>query len=197
MNRGPAVIVLAAGQGSRYRQLAGADQDKLLAPCLGRDGVVRAVLEQVLINLPARLSRRLLVTTADRHEVARLGQAYGCQVLRVDSPGMGHSIAAGVGACVDAGGWLVMPGDMPFILSSTVERVLQSMGEGVISVPVLGTEYGHPVGFGQGYGAALLGLSGDRGARRLFTQGTVIQVPVADPGVLWDVDVPQALLFNG
>ncbi|WP_421547703.1 nucleotidyltransferase family protein [Pseudomonas sp. QD4] len=197
MSQEPAVIVLAAGQGSRYRQLAGADQDKLLAPCIGRDGVVRPVLEHVLVNLPARLSRRLLVTTADRHAVARLGQAYGCQVLRVDSPGMGHSIAAGVGACTDAGGWLVMPGDMPFILASTVERVLQEMEEGAISVPVLGAEYGHPVGFGRGYGAALLGLSGDRGARRLFAQGTLVPVSVTDPGVLWDVDVPQALLFSG
>ena len=34
-------IVLAAGQGSRFRAEAGADQDKLLAPCLGLDGVTR------------------------------------------------------------------------------------------------------------------------------------------------------------
>lgn len=38
-------IVLAAGQGSRFRAAAGADQDKLLAQCVGRDGVMRPVFE--------------------------------------------------------------------------------------------------------------------------------------------------------
>ena len=197
MSQGPAVIVLAAGQGSRYRQLAGAEQDKLLAACAGRDAEVRPVIEHVLRNLPGRITRRLLVTTPDRPEVARLAVAYGCQVLLLDSTGMGHSISAAVAACADADGWLILPGDMPFILPSSIERVLLGMGKGLISVPLRGAEYGHPVGFGADYGAALLGLSGDRGAKRLFASAKVLEVPLEDPGVLWDVDVPQALLFQG
>ncbi len=35
MSRSIAVIVLAAGEGSRFRQVAGADKDKLLADCTG------------------------------------------------------------------------------------------------------------------------------------------------------------------
>ncbi len=49
-------IVLAAGQGSRFRAEAGADQDKLLALLQVRDGVTRPVIEQVLLNLPAARS---------------------------------------------------------------------------------------------------------------------------------------------
>ncbi|MGH8375584.1 MAG: nucleotidyltransferase family protein, partial [Pseudomonas sp.] len=40
MSESIGVIVLAAGQGSRFRQVAGAEKDKLLADCTGRDGVV-------------------------------------------------------------------------------------------------------------------------------------------------------------
>nr|WP_178124760.1 MULTISPECIES: NTP transferase domain-containing protein [unclassified Pseudomonas] len=187
---------MAAGQGRRYRQAAGADQDKLLAPCRGRDGVVRSVLEQVLVNLPAQVLRRVLVTTADRPQVADLARAYGCQVLLLDSAGMGHSLAAAVAACADADGWLVLLGDMPFILPSTVRQVIEALTEDGISVPRLGADLGHPVGFGRAYGAALQGLSGDRGARLLFASGSVIEVPVTDPGVVWDVDLPQALIYR-
>jgi molybdenum cofactor cytidylyltransferase len=48
MSESIGVIVLAAGQGSRFRQVAGEDKDKLLADCMGRDGAVRSVIEHVL-----------------------------------------------------------------------------------------------------------------------------------------------------
>ena len=81
-------IVLAAGQGSRFRAAAGADQDKLLADCIGLDGVTRPVIEQVLMNLPGRVVRRWLVTSPDRLAVIRLAKAYGCEVLLLESAGM-------------------------------------------------------------------------------------------------------------
>lgn len=189
-------IILAAGQGSRYRQVAGADQDKLLAKCEGRDGIVRPVIEQVLRNLPKGVDTRLLVTTPDRPEVARLARAYGCQVLLLASAGMGDSIAAAVAACPALDGWLVVLGDMPFILPSSIERIVEGIAVDTIRVPVQGGEFGHPVGFGRSLGAALMALSGDRGAKPLFASAKVVEVAVNDPGVLWDVDVPEALVFK-
>lgn len=191
-----AAVILAAGQGSRFRQVAGAGQDKLLAPCRGRDGEVRPVLEQVLRSLPGCLETRVLVTTADRLEVIRLGRAHGCQVLLLASTGMGDSIAAGVAASAEAGGWLMVLGDMPFILPETFERVLTRMSSERICVPVLAGEYGHPVGFGGEFGEALRQLSGERGAKALFATGRVEPVPVEDRGIVWDVDVPAALVFE-
>jgi molybdenum cofactor cytidylyltransferase len=196
VDRNVGAIILAAGQGSRYRQVTGADQDKLLALCTGRDGIVRPVIEQVLRNLPVSVEARLLVTTPDRPEVARLARAYGCQVLLLASAGMGDSIAAAVAACPELDGWLVVLGDMPFILPSSIERIAEGIEIDTISVPVQNGEFGHPVGFGRSLGAALMGLSGDRGAKPLFATAKVVEVAVEDPGVLWDVDVPAALTFK-
>ena len=189
------VIVLAAGQGSRFRQVAGADKDKLLADCPGRDGAVRSVIEHVLRNLPPALDKRVLVTTADRPQVIRMAQAYGCEIVLIESFGMGDSIAAGVAECAQLDGWLMVLGDMPFILPSSVEQVLVGISHDSISVPVQNGEYGHPVGFGRDFAAGLMALSGDRGAKPLFAQGRVVEVAVDDPGVLWDVDVPEKLTF--
>jgi len=196
MSESIGVIVLAAGRGSRFRQVAGAEKDKLLADCTGRDGAVRSVIEQVLASLPATIERRVLVTTADRPQVIRMAQAYGCEIVLIDSTGMGDSIAAGVAACQQLDGWLVVLGDMPFILPSTVDNVLAGVADDAISVPVLEGEFGHPVGFGRRFGPGLMRLSGDRGAKPLFAQGRVVELVVDDPGVLWDVDVPESLTFR-
>ncbi|AXJ06341.1 molybdopterin-guanine dinucleotide biosynthesis protein MobA [Pseudomonas fluorescens] len=195
MSRTIGVIVLAAGEGSRFREVAGADKDKLLADCTGRDGAVRSVIEQVLVNLPASLEKRVLVTTEARPQAMRMAQAYGCDIVLIESTGMGDSIAAGVAACPDADGWLIVLGDMPFILPSSIERIVAAIAEDAVSVPTLNSDYGHPVGFGRSFAAGLMALSGDRGARPLFAQGRVVEVAVDDPGVLWDIDVPDALVF--
>nr|WP_218169626.1 nucleotidyltransferase family protein [Pseudomonas sp. P7759] len=187
---------MAAGQGSRFRAEAGAGQDKLLADCVGLDGVVRPVIEQVLVNLPERVVRRWVVTSLDRADVIRLAEAYGCDVLLLRSAGMGDSIAAAVAASGAADGWLVVLGDMPFIRAASIERVIEGLEAGGISVPVQDGRYGHPVAFGQALGPGLMALTGDRGAKPLFAQATVWEVPVDDPGVLWDVDVPALLRYS-
>ncbi|KDD68722.1 molybdopterin-guanine dinucleotide biosynthesis protein MobA [Pseudomonas mandelii PD30] len=189
------VIVLAAGQGSRFRQEAGVEKDKLVADCKGREGTVHSMIEQVLVNLPASLEKRVLVTTVDRPQVIRMAKAYGCEIVLIESTGMGDSIAAGVAACPQLGGWLIVLGDMPFILPASIERVVSGIADDAVSVPVHQGEFGHPVGFGRSFGSALMALSGDRGAKALFAQARVVEVAVDDPGVLWDVDVPAALVF--
>ncbi|VVN09877.1 NTP transferase domain-containing protein [Pseudomonas fluorescens] len=196
MSESIGVIVLAAGQGSRFRQVAGAEKDKLLADCTGRDGAARSVIEHTLVNLPLALDKRVLVTTADRPQVVRMAQAYGCEIVLIESTGMGDSIAAGVAACKQLDGWLMVLGDMPFILPSSIEQVVAGIGDDSISVPVQDGAYGHPVGFGRDFAKGLMALTGDRGAKPLFAQGRVVEVSVDDPGVLWDVDVPEALIFR-
>lgn len=185
-------IVLAAGQGSRFR--VEASQDKLLADCVGLDGVTRPVIEQVLVNLPQGLVERWVVTSPDRTAVIQLAKTYGCKVLLLQSAGMGHSIAAGVAASASAQGWLVVLGDMPFIQASTIERVMEGLDS--INVPVHAGRYGHPVAFARAFGPALMALTGDRGAKSLFAQAALKEVPVDDPGVSWDVDVPASLDYR-
>lgn len=189
-------IVLAAGQGSRFRAEAGADQDKLLADCVGLDGVTRPVIEQVLVNLPKCVVKRWLVTSPERTQVIRLAEAYGCEVLLLRSAGMGDSLAAAVAASGLADGWLVVLGDMPFIQSSSIEQVIDGLEVGGISVPVQDGQYGHPVAFDRASGPGLMALTGDRGAKPLFAQTVVREVQLNDPGVLWDVDLPKSLNFT-
>lgn len=189
------VIVLAAGRGRRFRQVAGADRDKLLADCTGRDGAVRSVIEQVLVSLPATLVKRVLVTTEDRPQVIRMAQAYGFETVLIESTGMGDSIAAGVTACAQLAGWLIVLGDMPFILPSSIEQVVTGVADDAISVPVHDGKFGHPVGFGRRFGPQLMALTGDRGAKPVLASARVVEVAVEDAGVLWDVDVPAALVF--
>lgn len=189
-------IVLAAGQGSRYRAVAGDHCNKLLAQCEGRDGVERPVLEQVLITLSAVVDKIVLLTRPHYYAVIALGLRHGCEVVVLDSMGMGDSIAAGVSAHPDHRGWLIVLGDMPFIQLNTLRQVSESLQADAISVPVHARAYGHPVAFGREFGPALMTLAGERGAKRLFTEAKLREVPVDDPGVLWDIDVPSALLFQ-
>jgi len=190
-------VLLAAGQGSRYRAVAGASEDKLLVRCRGRDGSERAVLEHALLALRANLERVLLVTRPDNGGAMALAEAHGCEVLTLDSAGMGESIAAAVRHMADCAGWLIALGDMPFILPATVGRVLRALEEHPLVVPSWQGRYGHPVGFGHSHRAALMALGGDRGAKRLLGEEGVYELAVGDRGVLWDVDTPAALGFEG
>jgi molybdenum cofactor cytidylyltransferase len=184
-------IILAAGQGSRFREIAGPDADKLLAECSGCDGVMRPVLGHVLQSLEGRVARKLLITRHASTAVSAL--ASNCEVILLDSPGIGDSIAAAVNASPDAAGWLILLGDMPFIQASTLDSVLAAMGPDHITVPVGPEGYGHPVCFGAAFTQPLQALRGDQGARKLFAGQRLVEVPVQDAGIYLDIDVPSSL----
>jgi molybdenum cofactor cytidylyltransferase len=190
----PCILVLAAGQGQRFKAAAGADQNKLLALCTGLDAVVRPVLEQVLYNLQGVAGRRLLVTSASTlPEIATIAEGHGFETLAITGAGMGDSLAAGVNASIDASGWLVVLGDMPFIRPDTYQLTVQSIAGDQIVVPMYQGIQGHPVGFGKRFASALSILDGDRGARRLFEGNSLVRLETQDPGVLLDIDVPGSL----
>jgi molybdenum cofactor cytidylyltransferase len=195
MTQSVCAVVLAAGSGSRFQAVAGQGQSKLLAYCNGRDGCERQVLEHVLISLQGIVDKAVLVTRPDLPQVIALARQYSCEVVQLASAGMGDSIACAVAAAPDHDAWLIVLGDMPFILPQTLRDVVASLHCDSISAPVFGGESGHPVGFGRHYGLTLQALSGDQGARRLFKEGHVQRIETDDPGVLWDVDVPEGLVF--
>jgi molybdenum cofactor cytidylyltransferase len=184
-------IILAAGQGSRFREVAGLEADKLLATCPGLDGVQRPVLGHVLKSLEGRVARKLLITRPASTDIIAL--ADGCEVILLDSPGIGDSIAAAVKASPNAAGWLILLGDMPFIQPATLDSLLAAMGPDQITVPVSSEGYGHPVGFGAAFAQPLQVLRGDQGARKLFQGQRLVEVPVPDAGIYQDVDVPSSL----
>ena len=185
------VIVLAAGQGSRF----GGSTHKLAQPLADT-----TVLERTLGNAIASHLAVVVVTTEAFSAVARSSVAARDVVVLQGTGandraayGMGHSIAAGVQAHPDAGGWIVLPGDMPLVKASTLQAVAHGLVDhAVVYAQHLGRR-GHPVGFSAGLYSDLVGLTGDQGARRLIARYPAHGLEVDDPGVLIDIDTPADL----
>ena len=186
MDSRPAVIVLAAGRGSRFL-----GPDHKLTQSLGSLSVLGTTLRQAIAShLPV-----IVVTTEPLAEVARRSIAARDVVLvpEVGSAGqaglgMGYSIAAGVAARPDAGGWLILPGDMPQIQPDTLQRVARELASHAVAFAQYKGRRGHPVGFSGELYSELVALTGDEGARRVIARYPAFAVNVDDPGVLVDVD---------
>lgn len=186
-------ILLAAGRAQRF------GSQKLLARL--PDG--RHVVEASAANLLAALGRVIAVTGRDAR-LMRVLDDCGCQVVVNEDAldGMGTSIAAGVRASeVDnPEGWIVALGDMPYLQHRTIVAVRASLiaGSGIV-IPEYQQQRGHPVGFAREYGASLMALRSDNGARSVIAaavseNSAVLQLlPVDDAGVLADIDTPADL----
>ena len=190
MNSSPAIVVLAAGLGSRFTGVG----HKLAQP-FGQSTVLGQTLSHAVgSGLPVVVvTIESLLADAVRHVASR-----DVVVLdRADRPsnqlGMAHSIAAGVAARPQAGGWLVLPADMPMVKSDTLSQVARALD----SHPVVFAQYlgrrGHPVGFSPELYSELVQLSGDDGARRIVARYPSFGVEVSDPGVLMDIDTAADL----
>ncbi len=188
MNTPPTIVVLAAGQGSRF----GGTQHKL-TQAFGPGSVLSGTLRHAL---ETQFPVVVVTTEALAPEAARLVATRDTVVLSDAQAqrGMGHSIAAGVSARADASGWLVLPGDMPLIRPSTLRQI----GSALAGHPVVYAQYqglrGHPVGFSAELYSELIALTGDEGARRLLARYPALGVEVDDPGVRMDVDTEADLV---
>lgn len=190
-----ALVVLAAGFGSRFRDETGAF--KLLAPLKGKP-LVRHVVEAAL---DAALGPVLVVTG---HEAKHVRAALaGLDVTFIDNAdyasGMASSLKAGLHAVpLDCAGALICLGDMPGVSA----RILRDLGCAFVAapgtqvvVPTFKGERGNPVLLARGIFPFLEKLTGDQGARKVIgalIQG-VVELAVDDAHVLLDVDTPQAL----
>ena len=142
--------------------------------------------------------RALAVVRPEDHRLGRALRAEGLTVIPCPRAhhGMGHSLAAGVRASADAGGWLIALGDMPFVRWQTMAAVARALNDGApIALPSFRGRQGHPVGFGAEFGSALAGLTGDTGARTLLQThaARVHRVPCEDSGIIRDVDTAADL----
>jgi molybdenum cofactor cytidylyltransferase len=188
--QGVCAIVLAAGQGSRYRAAGGAD--KLLAASLAAASSP-PVLAATLANLRGVAERLLVVTRADNLPLREWlsANAADCGVLALDTRGLGHSLAQAVAHAPVARGWLVALADMPYVRPRTLREIAAAIREDNLVVPTYDDRPGHPRGIGSAHRDALLQLDGDRGAQALFVAHPVLALALTDPGVLQDIDHPD------
>ena len=191
MNTQPAVIVLAAGKGSRFL-----GREHKLAQEFGAATVLGTTLRHAI----ASQLQVVVVTTeafADlaRHSIAARDVVVLPEVGVGNHPllGMGYSIGAGVNARPDASGWIVLPGDMPLVQPATIQAVARQLAEHPIVYAQHKGRRGHPVGFAAELYSELATLSGDEGARRLIARYPSLGLEVDDPGVLIDVDTEADL----
>lgn len=189
MKTPPTIIVLGAGRGSRYT----GTRHKLAEP-LGGDSVLTHTVSNALASgLPVVV----VTTTHFADEVADLVAKRDIVVLDhgngVAPGGMGDSIAAGVGARPAAGGWLVMPADMPLVRPATMLAVANGLGPHPVAYAQYLGRRGHPVAFGAELFSELVRLSGDEGARRVLARYPGLAVEVDDAGVLLDMDTEADL----
>lgn len=187
----PVIIVLAAGRGSRF-----AGPQHKLVQGLGRTSVLGQTIGHAI---ESRLPVVVVTTEPLAAEATRWVARRDVVVLpEVGSPGsgplgMGFSIAAGVAARSNGGGWLVLPGDMPLVQPSSIRQVAQGLAQHAVVFAQHRGRRGHPVGFAAELFSELVQLTGDEGARRLMARYPSHGLELDDPGVLVDVDTRDDL----
>lgn len=189
MRSSPALIVLAAGRGSRY-----VGPRHKLAEKLGRHSVLAHTLRNglasglpmVVVTTPAFVEEAALLVA--KRDIVVLGQLGG-----VAPGGMGDSIAAGVAARSTSPGWLVLPADMPLVRPETLQRIAAAVLQHPVAYAQHGGQRGHPVGFGAELFSELLHITGEQGARKLLARFPAQAIELADPGILLDIDTEADL----
>lgn len=192
MHARPAVIVLAAGGGTRFHG-SGHKLAQQLTDCTVLGATLQHVAASGLPVVVVTIERlaALALTHVAAHDVVVLPQvakAGDDQLL-----GMGYSIAAGVSARAHAPGWLVLPGDMPMVRPQSIRAVADELAQHPIAYAQHRGRRGHPVGFAAELYSELVVLSGDVGASRLLARYPAAAVEIDDPGVLVDVDTEDDL----
>ncbi len=187
MRSRPAIIVTAAGLGSRF----GGAVHKLDQVFDGTTVLVSTVRHAIRSTLPV-----LVVTTAGRAAALAGVVAERDIVVLTEAQaarGMGASIATGVVERSGSRGWLVLPGDMPLVQPATLLAVAGALEQHPVAYAQYRGRRGHPVAFAAELYSELVQLSGDDGARRVMLRYPAHGQEVEDPGVLLDIDTPADL----
>ena len=169
-----------------------APRDKLLEPVDGlpllRERALAAISTgaRLVVTLPPdRPERREAIADLDLCIV----------IVQQASEGMGASIAAGV-AALDDGAVMILPADMPDIVSAHVRALLDAAEAEPDAIHRGASDGvpGHPVLFPSDLLARLATLGGDEGARALLRDhaGRVRLHDLPGRAALTDLDTPEA-----
>jgi molybdenum cofactor cytidylyltransferase len=182
-------LMLAAGRGTRF------GSDKRLARLPDGRSLLAASVESAL-----QVFAEVHVLLRPGDDPQALGLPVACRIIRChdSDQGMGHSLAAGIRAMAgqDAEAIAVLLGDMPWIRADSLQLLCSHAAAERIVYPRYDGQRGHPVLFGRAFWSQLQALNGDEGARALLQANASAchGIVLHDPGVLRDVDRPEALL---
>ncbi len=183
-------IVLAAGRSTRM-----GSEHKLLADLAGKPVIAHVVDAIAAAGLPPPV-----VVLGHRADAVRaaLGDRPASFVTAADhAEGMSRSLRAGLAAAPNEwGAAIVALGDMPAVDCATYAALVAAMLDHVpAAVPMWQGKRGNPVGWSRAQWRALAAVTGDGGGRALLAGlgERLVEVAVDDPGILVDVDTPEAL----
>jgi CTP:molybdopterin cytidylyltransferase MocA len=182
-------IVLAAGRSERMGKL------KPLLPC-GRTTFLGAILD----TLAASAADDVRVILGHGADEVRSATGLPDELFRYNpdhAAGMLTSVQCGIRSLPRSTlGFLIWPVDHPLVTVETVDLLLGelSRGDPAVVLPVHGGQRGHPVLFAAALAVELMEAPASEGARAVVRahRSDRIEVPVEDPGVITDIDTPEA-----
>jgi len=187
-----AAILLAAGRGTRFGPEA-----KLLTS-IGGKPLVRHAAEAAA----GSSAEPVIAVTGHRAEdIEAALEGLPVQIVRnpLFAEGLSTSLRAGFAALpAEAGGAVILLGDMPLIKSDFIDALIASwceMGEPAALVPTLSGQRGNPVVISRKLGTVIEGLSGDVGAGPVLRgRPDVLEWPTTNPAVLQDIDTKEEFI---
>lgn len=186
-------LIMAAGYSRRF-----GPNDKRCA--LMPDG--QTLLAASLTNAQKAFTH-LRVAVREKEDPELLGIPEDVALVRVRKAhlGLGESLAEAVGALGrdpgldDIDAVAILLGDMPYVDPQTLRALQHLASRDMIVRPCFEGRQGHPVIFGRAMWPALEKISGSDGAKGVIQQyaSRLREWPVADTGILRDIDAPADL----
>jgi molybdenum cofactor cytidylyltransferase len=152
-----------------------------------------------LIGLFARRCSPVIAVLGARRETVRAGLRRAGEALLVENPdyqfGQLTSMQCGLRAApADAHGVLFTLVDHPAVTSATIEALCDFGGPAPLRIPRFEGQRGHPIWISKSLVPEFLALPSGSAAREVVTrcESEIAYIDVNDPGILADVDDPQA-----
>ncbi|MFQ6012054.1 MAG: NTP transferase domain-containing protein [Thermoplasmata archaeon] len=183
-------VVLAAGTSSRMgrpKPLLEVGGERLLARVV--EAVYQSAAEEIVVVLGDDADRIRREVPLDGARVV-LNERY--------AEGMSTSIRAGLRSLPeDAESSFVVLGDQPFLQTTTLDALAEGWKatHAPVLIPTFRGVRGNPVLLDRSVFEDVQRIAGDRGCRSIFGdyEDAIVEVPVADPGVLLDIDTEEQL----
>ncbi len=180
-------VVPAAGLSRRM------GREKILLP-FGRSTILETVLETLAA---AHVRHTVAVVRPDLPEAAGRARRAGARAVVNPHPEqeMLVSIRLGVKALPpDLDAFFVWPADHPLVRVETLRQLAAHASPRRVLIPVFGAARGHPALVGSALRKEIEELELSGGLRALWRRhGDVVrEIPVDDPGVLANIDTPEA-----
>ncbi|WP_226895936.1 NTP transferase domain-containing protein [Polymorphobacter sp. PAMC 29334] len=184
------VIVLAAGRSTRMGAA-----NKLIADLDGKPVVAHVVDAIAAAGLPPPIVVVGHMAAAVR---AALGDRPATYVTAPDfAEGMSRSLRTGLAAApLDWRAAIIALGDMPSVDAETYAALAAAAIDRVpVVIPTWHGKRGNPLAWSRAHWTELSGVTGDGGGKVLLAalSDRLVELPVDDPGILADVDTPEAL----